>query len=154
MSHWIRVTRENGTQSSSATSCVWAVYKPCPSSHLPVSAVTLPSAFTRIQRSSCSAAGAIEPLRGGVSGRYVQIRRQSHRAKRDDQRTAGVKELAAIHALPPFAYRLIALIIRLWAAQRHKTFDNAWRISGSDARGLRSSSAFAVMMTPLRQKPH
>src|SRR4051812_5341476 len=41
------------THSSSATSCAWAVKMPCPKSHFPVYAVTVPSDPTAIQESSC-----------------------------------------------------------------------------------------------------
>src|SRR4029079_9638046 len=97
------------------------------------------------------AAGAVQPLRGGARGCHTHLRRQSHRAEGHDQGTAGVKALAAIHALAPFAYARSALSVWLCAAQRHRTVDNAWRISGSVAWGLRSRNAFAVMITPLRQ---
>src|SRR3954469_7214887 len=45
-------TRATGTHSSSATSCVCAVSIPWPSSHLPVNALTVPSAPTAIHESS------------------------------------------------------------------------------------------------------
>src|SRR5712691_5829199 len=49
----MRRTRATGTESSSATSCVCAVSIPCPNSHLPVEAVTVPSAAIASQASSC-----------------------------------------------------------------------------------------------------
>src|SRR6478672_9461031 len=52
VSHWINFTRSRGTQSSSATSCVCTVNMPCPKSHFPVYAVTVPSAETAIHESS------------------------------------------------------------------------------------------------------
>ena len=53
VSHWITRMRSMRTESSSATSCVWAVRIPWPSSHLPVYAVTVPSAAMAIHESSC-----------------------------------------------------------------------------------------------------
>src|ERR1044071_3214860 len=52
VSHWISLTRASGTHSSSATSCVCTVNMPCPKSHFPVYAVTVPSDATAIQESS------------------------------------------------------------------------------------------------------
>jgi hypothetical protein len=46
------LTRPMSTSSSSAHSCVKAVRMPCPSSTLPVSSVTVPSALMRIHASS------------------------------------------------------------------------------------------------------
>jgi hypothetical protein len=62
------VTRLIGTLNSSATSCVCAVNSPCPSSHLPVYAVTRPSAPTAIQESSWLLPGPSMPCAATVSG--------------------------------------------------------------------------------------
>src|SRR6185312_252821 len=53
VSPWINFTRATGTHNSSATSWVWAVNMPWPRSTLPVCAVTVPSAATASQESSC-----------------------------------------------------------------------------------------------------
>src|SRR5262249_29084084 len=66
------------------------------------------------------------------------------------QRVDGV----ACHTPRSFAYRLIALSMRACVKQRHSTPDSARWTSASVAFGLPSTNAFAVRMTPLRQKPH
>src|SRR5580700_172397 len=52
VSHWISFTLSMDTHSSSATIWVCTVYMPCPKSHFPVYAVTVPSDATAIHESS------------------------------------------------------------------------------------------------------
>src|SRR6202034_4641103 len=54
VSHWISFTLSMDTHSSSATNWVCSVVMPCPKSHFPVYAVTVPSDETVIHESSFS----------------------------------------------------------------------------------------------------
>ena len=61
-------------------------------------------------------------------------------------------EGSAHHVLPiSAAARSTAPTMRLWVPQRQRLLASAWRTSASLGRGLRSSSAFAVMIMPLMQ---
>src|SRR6266571_8164665 len=94
---------------------------------------------------------------GERGGLRLAERQLGGKRKRNDQRAAGLEEIAArergLHAIS-FAARCTARTMRLCEAQRHRCPFRACLISRSLGRGLESSSALSAMIMPLLQSPH
>src|SRR5712692_500503 len=91
------------------------------------------------------------PFQEGPAGES----RTSQRGERAGRQSGCALDFScASHRIISLLARLIARSIRTLVKQRQRTPDIACWISCSLAFGFLSRKAFAVMMTPFRQKPH
>src|SRR5580658_3493826 len=93
---------------------------------------------------------------GGERSRLCGQQKQRPGTETNNQGTTTFQKVTPglNHVRLASAYFRIARNMRVCAKQRHKMLPKASRISGSEASGFTSRTAFAVRITPLRQNPH